>query len=77
MASIGSQGDRYGNALAESFHGLSQAGLICHRGPWRGLDYVDWFSQRRLHGELRMVPPAEFEAIDHDRLASGALAVSQ
>lgn len=69
-ASVGSRGDSYDNALAESFHGLYKAELIRHRGPWRGLDdvehatmdYVDWFNHRRLHGELGMVPPAEFEA---------------
>jgi putative transposase len=69
-ASVGSRGDSYDNALAESFHGLYKAELIRHRGPWRGLDdvehatleYVDWFNHRRLHGELGMIPPAEFEA---------------
>jgi putative transposase len=68
--SVGSRGDSYDNALAESFQGLYKAELVRHRGPWRGLDdvehatmdYVDWFNHRRLHGELGMVPPAEFEA---------------
>ena len=44
--------------------------MIRHDGPWQGLDdvafatlaYVDWFNHHRLHGELGMVPPAEFEA---------------
>jgi putative transposase len=70
VASVGSRGDSYDNALAESFHGLYKAELIRHDGPWRGLDdvefatleYVDWFNHRRLHGELGMRPPAEFEA---------------
>jgi putative transposase len=70
VASVGSRGDSYDNALAESFNGLYKAELIRHRGPWRGLDdvefatldYVDWFNRRRLHGELGMLPPAEFEA---------------
>jgi putative transposase len=70
MASVGSRGDSYDNALAESFHGLYKAELIRHDGPWQGLDdvefatleYVDWFNHRRLHGELGMLPPAEFEA---------------
>ena len=69
--SVGSRGDSYDNALAESFNGLYKAELIRHRGPWRGLDdveyatleYVDWFNHRRLHGELGMRPPAEFEAL--------------
>ena len=71
VASVGSRGDSYDNALAESFNGLYKAELIRHRGPWCGLDdveyatldYVDWFNQRRLHGELGMLPPAEFEAL--------------
>jgi len=70
VASVGSRGDSYDNALAESFNGLYKAELIRHRGPWSGLDdveyatleYVDWFNRRRLHGELGMIPPAEFEA---------------
>jgi putative transposase len=71
VASVGSRGDSYDNALAESFNGLYKAELIRHRGPWSGLDeveyatleYVDWFNYRRLHGELGMIPPAEFEAL--------------
>jgi putative transposase len=70
VPSVGSRGDSYDNALAESFNGLYKAELIRHCGPWRGLDdveyatleYVDWFNHRRLHGELGMRPPAEFEA---------------
>jgi len=70
VASVGSRGDSYDNALAESFNGLYKAELIRHSGPWCGLDdveyatleYVDWFNRRRLHGELGMLPPAEFEA---------------
>jgi len=71
VPSVGSRGDSYDNALAESFNGLYKAELIRHCGPWRGLDdveyatleYVDWFNHRRLHGELGMRPPAEFEAL--------------
>jgi putative transposase len=71
VSSVGSRGDSYDNALAESFNGLYKVELIHHRGPWSGLsdvehatlEYVDWFNRRRLHGELGMVPPAEFEAI--------------
>ena len=73
------------NALAESFNGLYKAELIRREGPWRGLDdveyatldYVDWFNHRRLHGELGLVPPAEFEATYHDRAAALPLAASQ
>lgn len=72
-------------ALAESFNGLYKTELIRHRGPWSGLDdveyatleYVDWFNCRRLHGELGMIPPAEFEAIHYDQSEPAPLAVSQ
>jgi putative transposase len=78
VPSVGSRGDSYDNALAESFNGLYKAELIRHRGPWRGhddvefatLEYVDWFNHRRLHGELGMVPPAEFEAGYYSRAQS-------
>jgi putative transposase len=71
VTSVGSRGDSYDNALAESFNGLYKTELIRHRGPWSSLDdveyatmeYVDWFNRRRLHGELGMIPPAEFEAL--------------
>ena len=84
-ASVGSRGDSYDNALAESFHGLFKTELIRHRGPWRGLDdvehatldYVDWFNHRRLHGELGMVPPAEVEASYYHHATPARLAVSQ
>ena len=62
VTSVGSRGDSYDNALAESFHGLFKAECIRKDGPWRGLDDVDWFNHHRLHGEIGMVPPAEFEA---------------
>ncbi len=70
VTSVGSRGDSYDNALAESFHGLFKAELIHKDGPWSRLedvefatlDYVDFFNHRRLHGEIGMVPPAEFEA---------------
>jgi len=85
VASVGSRGDSYDNALAESFNGLYKTELIRHAGPWRGLDdveyatleYVDWFNQRRLHGELGMVPPAEFEAAYHQQASPARLAASQ
>ena len=85
VASVGSRGDSYDNALAESFNGLYKTELIHHRGPWCGLDaveyatlgYVDWFNQRRLHGELGMLPPAEFEALYYEQARSVQLASSQ
>jgi putative transposase len=84
VPSVGSKGDSYDNALAESFNGLYKTELIRHGGPWRGLEdveyatleYVDWFNHRRLHGELGMTTPAEFEAAFH-QAASIMLASSQ
>ncbi|WP_185297093.1 integrase core domain-containing protein [Streptomyces finlayi] len=71
MASVGSKGDSYDNALAEAFNSLFKAELIRNKGPWTGIndveiavaEYIDWFNQRRLHGELGHVPPTEFEAL--------------
>jgi putative transposase len=68
--SVGSRGDSYDNALAETINGLYKAELVHRRGPWRGcddlelatLEWVDWFNHRRLYGALGYVPPAEFEA---------------
>jgi putative transposase len=70
VTSVGSRGDSYDNALAESTIGLYKTELIRRRGPWRGLDdlelatleWVDWYNHRRLHGALDHVPPAEYEA---------------
>jgi transposase InsO family protein len=69
VVSVGSRGDSYDNALAESFIGLYKTELVTPRGPWRGdgdlglatLEYLDWFNHRRLHTELGMLAPAEFE----------------
>jgi putative transposase len=69
VASVGSTGDSYDNALAEAFNSLFKAELIRNRGPWRTIDdlelavaeYIDWFNHRRLHGEIGLVPPAEYE----------------
>lgn len=71
VASVGSKGDSYDNAMAEAFNSLYKAELVRNRGPWRGLDdleiatveYIDWYNNRRLHGELEHVPPAEYEAL--------------
>jgi putative transposase len=64
VASVGSRGDSYDNALAESFNGLYKWELIYRQGPWRGIDdvefatmtYVDWFNYRRLHGTITADP---------------------
>ena len=83
--SVGSRGDSYDNALAESFIGLYKTELIFHEGPWKGVEdvewatltYVDWFNRRRLHGEIGMVPPAEFENTYYRQTRPGELAISQ
>jgi putative transposase len=69
VPSIGTVGDSYDNALAETVNGLYKTELIRRRGPWRGVDdvelatagWVRWFNTTRLHGSLGDVPPAEFE----------------
>jgi transposase InsO family protein len=71
--SVGSVGDSYYNALAETIIGLYKAELIHRRGPWRHLDaveyatleWVDWFNNRRLLEPIGNIPPAEFEAAYH------------
>ena len=75
VASVGSKGDSYDNAMAESFNGLFKWELIHRLGPWRGLDdvefatlgYIDWFNHRRPHGEITndnsYVTPAQTEAL--------------
>ena len=71
VASVGSKGDSYDNAMAEAFNSLYKAELVRNRGPWHGLkdleiatvEYIDWYNNRRLHGELGHVPPAEHEAL--------------
>ena len=67
--SVGSRGDSYDNALAESTIGLYKAEVVRHEGPWKGLDdieyatleWVDWFNHERLLERIGYVPPAEFE----------------
>jgi putative transposase len=69
LTSVGSRGDSYDNALAESVIGLYKTELIRRRGPWRGLDdvefatleWADWFNHKRLFSAIGDVPPAEFE----------------
>jgi putative transposase len=69
VTSVGSRGDSYDNALAETIIGLYKTELIRQRGPWKGMDdveyatleWVDWFNHRRLLEPIGYVPPAEFE----------------
>jgi transposase InsO family protein len=87
VASVGSKGDSSDNAMAEAFNSLFKAECIRNpvmrpAGGWKNVgdaeiavaEYIDWFNHRRLHGEIGLVPPAEFEAnhraqhaIDHYR----------
>jgi len=68
-ASVGSRGDAYDNALAESVIGLFKTEVIRHSGPWKGIDevefatleWVHWFNNERLLGPLGYLPPAEYE----------------
>ncbi len=68
--SVGSRGDSYDNALAESVIGLFKTEVIQRKGPWRHaeavefatLRWVDWFNNRRLLEPIGHVPPAEYEA---------------
>jgi transposase InsO family protein len=71
--SVGSVGDSYDNALAETIIGLYKTEVIHRRGPWRHMDaveyatleWVDWFNHRRLLEPIGNVPPAELEASYH------------
>ena len=74
--SVGSVGDSYDNALAETINGLFKTEVIHRRGPWRSfeavefatLEWVDWFNNRRLIEPIGNVPPAEVEAAFHAAL---------
>jgi putative transposase len=83
--SVGSKGDSYDNALAESFNGLYKTELIHRRGPWKNVDhvewatltYVDWFNNRRIHNEIGKIPPAELEENYYRQNATATLVTSQ
>src|SRR3954452_4695331 len=81
--SVGSVGDSYDKALAETINGLYKAEVIHLHGPWRSfeavelapLEWVDWFNNRRLLGPIGNIPPAEAEAnyyamLDNVRMAA-------
>ena len=76
--SVGSTGDSYDNALAETVIGLFKTEEIHRRGPWKGLEdvefatleWVAWYNGSRLLEPLGYVPPAEFEKAYHDRQAA-------
>jgi putative transposase len=83
--SVGSKGDSYDNALAETIIGLYKAELVRNRGPWRGLDdleyatleWIDWFNHRRLFEAHGQIPPAEFEELHYRQKGSGQQAETQ
>jgi putative transposase len=80
--SVGSVGDSYDNALAETINGLYKAEVIHRRGPWRSfeavefatLEWVAWFNNRRLLGPIGNIPPAEAEAAYYTPLEITAIA---
>jgi transposase InsO family protein len=80
---VGSVGDSYDNALAETIIWLYKAEVIYRRGPWRNLEaveyatleWVDWFNHRRLLEPIGNVPPAEFEASYHQSMGQLPMAV--
>ena len=81
-SSVGSVGDSYDNALAETINGLYKTEVIRRRGPWRHIDdveyatleWVDWFNNRRLLEPIGNVPPAEFEQAYYRQLEESAMA---
>ncbi len=80
--SVGSAGDSYDNALAETINGLYKAEVIHRRGPWRSfeavefatLEWVDWFNNRRLLEPIGNIPPAEAEERYYAMLEEPAMA---
>ena len=81
-APVGTTGDSYDNALAESLIGLFKTELIGPRRPWRSVDaveyatleWVDWFNSRRLLEPIGDVPPAEFELMYYRQREAHAMA---
>ena len=82
VGSVGSKGDSFDNALAETINGLYKAELIHRRGPWRSLEQVElataawvaFWNEQRLHEACGYVPPAEFEAAYHSGLQTSNVA---
>ena len=85
VSSVGSRGDSYDNALAESVIGLYKTELVRNRGPWRGLDdlelatleWVDWWNHRRLLEPIGRIPPAEAEAAYYSQVVPVMEAATQ
>jgi putative transposase len=84
IASVGSKGDSFDNAVAESLNGLYKTEVIRRRGPWRSLDdveyatleWVDWYNHHRLHSWCGDVPPAEYEDLYYRQTTDTATAES-
>jgi putative transposase len=82
--SVGSKGDSYDNALAETINGLYKAELIHRRAPWKTkeavelatLEWVSWFNNHRLLEPIGYIPPAEAEANYYAQLAGQTVAVA-
>ena len=80
--SVGSVGDSYDNALAETINGLYKTEVIRRCRPWRSLEavefatleWVDWFNHRRLLEPIGNIPPAEAEARYYAQIAGQAMA---
>ncbi len=90
VASVGSKGDSYDNAMIESFNGLFKWELIYSRGPWQGLrdvefatlEYIDWYNHRRSHSALlagrgNYTTPAEHETAYYRQTVTATPAVTQ
>lgn len=84
-SSVGSRGDAYDNALAETINGLYKAEVIHHLGPWKGredveyatLEWVAWYNSQRLMQPLGDLPPAEYEdQYYHTQAATAAAGVN-
>ena len=81
-SSVGSTGDSYDNAMAESIIGLFKTESIWPRGPWKNIDtveyatleWVDWYNNRRLLGPIGDIPPVEFEAAYYEQQNGQAMA---
>ena len=80
-SSVGSVGDSYDNALAETINGLYKTEVIRRRGPWKNIDeveyatleWVDWFNNRRLLEPIGNIPPAEYEMMYYRQLEESAM----
>jgi putative transposase len=82
--SVGSRGDSYDNALAETINGLYKAELIHRRAPWKTkeavelatLEWVSWFNHHRLLEPIAYIPPAEAVANYYRQLANQTVTVA-